>query len=88
MGHPAVEEPKGTGKYPRRIAYGFEKEGVQLVPILIQGDYDSLGGNSGSPVLDENYKVKGIHVRGNQKIGNFDVKKLNLMYKISDIKFD
>lgn len=88
MGHPAVEEPKGSGKYPRRIAYGMEKEEVKGIATLIESDYDSLGGNSGSPVFDENYKVKGIHVRGNQKVENFDVEKSNWMQKISDIKLD
>lgn len=60
MGHPAVEEPKGSGKYPRRIAYGMEKEEVKGIATLIRSDYDSLGGNSGSPVLMKTTKSKGF----------------------------
>ena len=60
-------------KFPTRISYGKE---IDETDDTIRLDYDSLGGNSGSPVFGKSYKIKGIHVRGSknynsaQKINN------------------
>lgn len=54
-------------KYPRRISYGLEK-GVQNNMTKLSSSYDSLPGNSGSPVFGENYQVKGIHVSGGASV--------------------
>lgn len=88
QGYPAHAFPKGSGKYPRRISYGTENSEGSIQRLIqrfsnsadsaIGCNYDSLPGNSGSPVLGEHYKVKGIHVRGGGKE--------NKMQKITDIK--
>ena len=77
QGYPGCEEPKDSKKYPRRISYGTENDEVDN-GIRIACNYDSLPGNSGSPVLGEHYKVKGIHVLGNDKE--------NTMQKITDLR--
>ena len=60
IGHPGHE---GWEKFPRRISYGLELE-EQIRLTKIASTYDSLPGNSGSPVFGQDYKVKGIHVSG------------------------
>ena len=77
QGYPGRAIPPGSGKYPRRVSYGTEKNEADN-STTIGCNYDSLPGNSGSPVLGEHYKVKGIHVRGGGKE--------NKMQKITNIK--
>ena len=80
IGYPEREEPKGSNKYPQRPSYGLEKE-ISYARTKISCNYDSLPGNSGSPVFGDHYKVKGIHVWGDQlRVGT------NYMQKITDIK--
>ena len=77
IGHPAHPDWK---EYPRRISYGKEnKESHGLTKIATT--YDSLGGNSGSPVFGQHYKVKGIHV-----LGGRGRREENYMQKLNDIK--
>ena len=74
IGHPGHEDWE---KYPRRISYGLEK-GVQDSLTKLSSTYDSLPGNSGSPVFGENYQVKGIHVSGGASV--------NYMQNLEDIE--
>ena len=70
IGHPGHHS---WDKFPTRISYGKE---IDETDDTIKLDYDSLGGNSGSPVFGKCYKIKGIHVTGSsnhnsaQKINN------------------
>jgi len=89
VGHPAgnceKEAEDGTLRTPLRFSFGQEKkfkeevkesdEYKRLSKYRLFFDYDSIGGNSGSPVIGrgnkfpsggvgEGYKVKGIHVEG------------------------
>ena len=75
VGHPSVDD---SNKDPLRISIGHERSGVG---DKLYVDYDSLGGNSGSPVIgrghksnipgmDQAYKVKAIHIRGTASQGN------------------
>ena len=77
IGHPAREEPRGSNKFPRRPSYGLEKDSY-AEGTKIACNYDSLPGNSGSPIFGDHYKVKGIHVSGGENV--------NYMQKITDIK--
>ena len=58
-----------------RLSYGIEIERIPPSNVSLSFDYDSLKGNSGSPVNgrglssrhacgDQAYKVKGIHISG------------------------
>ena len=66
IGHPYV-----NGRQDMRVSYGREKK---YFNNRIYFDYDSLGGNSGSPVIgrgyqrgsDQAYKVKAIHIEGKE----------------------
>jgi len=61
VGHPGTQEfLQEFNTLPKRLGYGKE---CAETPTMITFDYDSLNGNSGSPVLDRDYKVKGIHVK-------------------------
>ena len=73
FGHPGGNAREGPEKSlrPLRMSFGKEKGVHSRNPNLLMSDYDSLGGNSGSPVIgrgsgggDCNYAVKGIHVKG------------------------
>ena len=77
IGHPGHSD---WDEYPRRISYGLE---INETPgsTKIASSYDSLGGNSGSPVFGQHYKVKGIHV-----LGGRGRKEENYMQKLNDIK--
>ena len=77
IGHPAREEPEGSNKFPRRPSYGSEGESDDE-RTKIACNYDSLPGNSGSPIFGDHYKVKGIHISGGVNA--------NYMQKITDIK--
>ena len=72
IGHPGHDS---WDTYPTRISYGKE---VGETEDTIKLDYDSLGGNSGSPVFGKGYRIKGIHVAGStnhnsaQKIHNVE----------------
>ena len=58
VGHPGH---KGWKTWPQRLGYGKE---VGTTSQTLQFKYDSLGGNSGSPVFGRGYKVKAIHIAG------------------------
>ena len=59
IGHPVGREKRS--QHPLRIAYGKEMEDQGYA---IRFTYDSISGNSGSPVFGRGYKVKEIHVFG------------------------
>ena len=80
-GHPGGNAREGQAKScrPLRISYGIERDGAVVFPAdKFQEkskrahhyfDYDSLAGNSGSPVIGRgsggsNYAVKAIHILG------------------------
>ena len=75
VGHPGHQG--WTTAWPRRLGYGKE---VGETDESLQFDYDSLGGNSGSPVFGRGYRVKGIHVRGS------NIGRKNYAQKIDKIK--
>ena len=52
VGHPGTGATDG-GKMPLRLSYGIEKS---FIAQTIFFDYDSLGGNSGSPVIGRGHK--------------------------------
>merc|ERR1712038_466007 len=56
IGHPAT---KTWTEFPMRISYGKE---IGETDDSIQFNYDSLPGNSGSPVFGKHYRIKAIHV--------------------------
>ena len=84
VGHPggnATETTSDGAKIkPLRYSFGKEKAARPRSDNKLHFEYDSLGGNSGSPIIgrgykdssnsvDQAYKVKGIHIQGN-KTGN------------------
>jgi hypothetical protein len=71
IGHPGHYSWK---TYPTRLSYGKE---VDETKDTIKLDYDSLGGNSGSPVFGKGYRVKGIHVAGSGSSNNNIAQKIN-----------
>ena len=89
FGHPGGNAREGPERSlrPLRMSFGREKGVHSKNPNLLMSDYDSLGGNSGSPVIgrgsrggDCNYAVKGIHVRGKEGRDNAS-QKLSSMNK-------
>ena len=67
FGHPGEGAREGDNR-PLRVSYGKEKIAGSAGRQRLYYDNDTLGGNSGSPVigrgstLNNSYKVKGIHV--------------------------
>ena len=72
IGHPGC---KTWDTYPLRLSYGKE---IGENSNYLKLDYDSLPGNSGSPVFGKGYKIKGIHQGGNSA--------WNRAHKITEIK--
>ena len=84
LGHPsaASSNPQAPRAKPLRLDWGRETD--HKVPERILYDMNTLGGNSGSPVIargepDQSYKVKGIHVAG------FGEEKLNRAQCLSSV---
>lgn len=73
LGHPALKDDT----FPFTISYGKEED-MSDDSTKISCKYDSLAGNSGSPVFGQHYKVKGIHVWGKGAT--------NYVQKIEEIK--
>ena len=81
VGHPgknATEKHEGgILKKPMRFSFGKEIDAKNLSHVQLHFDYDSVKGNSGSPVIGRGlkcangreiaYKVKGIHINGEKK---------------------
>ena len=76
VGHPG--DDGWVSAWPRRLSYGKE---LSDNGTCIHFDYDSLGGNSGSPVFGRDYKVKGIHTGAIS-----GKKKKNKAQKVDNIK--
>jgi len=72
VGHPGHEEWKSM---PLCLSYGKE---IGENRTFLHFNYDSLPGNSGSPVFGRGYKVKGIHTSGLRG-------KRNSAHKITDV---
>merc|ERR1711962_723879 len=66
VGHPGCNGTNGMpiwDKWPLRLSYGKEVDQAKTkTGSFLHFNYDSLGGNSGSPVFGRGYKIKGIHV--------------------------
>jgi V8-like Glu-specific endopeptidase len=67
-GDPKVDQRVGLVGYPSglpaKAAYGANTKIYDVGKVWLRSNLDSYGGNSGSPVTDENGVVEGILVRG------------------------
>ena len=69
---------EGISKFKKVFERGWLLAALQVIGLLstkiqnnltkLSSTYDSLPGNSGSPVFGENYQVKGIHVSGGASV--------------------
>ena len=100
VGHPGEKATEyssvGARKKPLRLSFGKEKRARPPCRNKLHFEYDSLGGNSGSPVIgrgykdptnnaDQAYKVKGIHIGGNSGIPE-NIDAYNYAQKITKLE--